>query len=344
MAFVNTNTDKFWKDRLASIEPAYFGSNMSTSPENLTGWLNTMVDKIGRIVVSPTDTVFNPFARFNAPIMNFGAIEEFDKVKYITPIKYENTLSSNTWGADGVDPFKIYKNPPVVMYAKINDSVQYPLTIHDYEISKAFHSESEFGSFISAQYGAIQESNTLDMRTKWKKFLSMYVNNSNPDSGMTNNCYTETIDVASDTYAEDLIHKIRVLEQNFREPSSTYNRAGDTAISNDTVAFIRRSDFITMSEYLSGVYNLEQIGLLSDIILIDDFATPSNSSTVNPTSGNQISAIVCDSRALRYTPREVRGTSQYNAKGLYTNTFLTIEGIYSIATYRNFAAITFNTA
>jgi dihydropteroate synthase len=64
-----------------------------------------------------------------------------------------------------------------------------------------------------------------------------------------------------------------------------------------------------------------------DIIDVDSFATP--------TGSDEIVFQVWDDRALGYYPKTPRATSNFNGRALSTTNFLTVQGTYTAAKYRN---------
>lgn len=311
-----TNTDTAWTSRLASVMPTNFMDNITTEFKvgNNTV-LSSMMNMIGRTIVSGPDDPANPFAKYDKPLMEFGTVIQDYKVKYATPGKYD---------PEATDPFTITKNPPISYYYTQNDAVQYSATIYDREFKKAFTGQNAFDSFVSAQMDAMTTANTLDKRTKWKKYLSA------EGIGVEAEVTTGT------SYANDLLDTLREYANNLlREPSTAYNSAGDTAVSSDIDIIMKRKDKIAIDKVLSGVYNMDKLGIEANILLVDDFATPAKADRAT----DELVAIVCDSRALAYTPTQITPSAQYNGKGLYTNYYQTIEGVYSIAKYRNLVQV-----
>lgn len=311
-----TNTDTSWNARLAAVMPANFMNNIS---ENFSAGnntiLSTMMNMIGRTVVDGVDVPSNPFATYTKPMMDYGDVIQSYKVPYSAAGKYN---------PEDTDPFNIVKNAPKSLYFTANDNSQYQATIYDREFRKAFNSENNFNAFVSAQLDSMVQSDVLDKRTKWKKYLSQ------------DNIGAEVTVTKGSNYASDLLDTLKDYANNkLREPSVDYNALGDTAISNSVDIIMRRQDKLAIDKTLYGVYNLNLAGVDANIKLVDDFATPADTGRAN----QDLVAIICDSRALEYTPIQATTTSQYNGKGLYTNYFYTVEGVYGIAKYRNLVQV-----
>lgn len=318
-----TNTDTMWTDRLKAVMPDNFLTNGSTAyTPGQNEILTSMINRIGRTVVNGTDNPMNPFDRYTKPIMEFGDTLQEYKIPYSKAQKYD---------AADTNPYSIVKNEPKALYFKIDDSCQYQNTIYNRQFKKAFATQGDFDAFVSAQLESMQTADALDKRTKWKEYISQ--------DGIAGK--QETIDASAMTdadYGEALLRMIRKYTDNlFREPSTAYNAMGDMAISTDVDVIMKREDAVNMDmDVLAGIYNLDKVGIKADILMVDDFATPASDSA---NAGNELVAVIADRRALAYTPTMQEASTAYNAKGLYTNYFYTVEGVYSVSKYRNMVQV-----
>lgn len=308
-----TKTDTEWSSRLASIMPTNFLTNLATSyTANSNEAITTLINRIGQTVVNSVDSPLNPFAKYTQPNLEFGDTIQEIKAKFIAGTKYDSTDE---------DPFAIVSNDPIAMYAEVNDSTQYQDTLYDYEFKRAFMNQGAFDAFVASKLDTLAQSDALDKRIKWKKYLS-----SGSIAGATETIQTGT------QYGENLIDAFKKYIDLFSDPSEDYNISGDTAISSSVDIIMRRADKRLIDKYLSGVFNLDKVGMDANIILIDDFATVAGNS-------DQLVACIVDTRAPKYTPKWATASTQYNGKALYTNYYYTVEGIYSLAKFRNFVQI-----
>lgn len=317
---MTTNTDTSWTNRLASVMPDNFMSNLASSYTANAGYLDTMINRIGMTVVSSVDNPYNPFAKYTSQVMDYGDTVQKYKTKYI---------AGQEFNPDDANPFVTVKNKPIAQYATLNDSVQYQDTVTQYEFKKAFTSEAMLGDFISSKLDSIYQSDALDKYTKWKKYLS------NKDIMGANEIVA--VDSSDDmVYAENLIKAFRkYANSKFRQPNTSYNVSGDTAISADVDIIMKADDRNLIDEYLKGVYNLDKVKINANMIYIDDFATVTGA----PDGTDGLSAIIADSRAFQYYPRTPEAGSIYNPKGLAINYYLTIQGTYCADKFRNVVGI-----
>lgn len=318
-----TTTDTMWTDRLASIMPANFMDNLSTTFTANQNLLDTMINRIGLTVISKADNPYNPFGKYTQTIVDYGDTIQKYKVDFIKGEQYD---------PDNTNPFTSTKNKPYAQYATLDDSVQYHDRINNYEFKKAFTSDSKLGDFVSAKLDALYESDGLDKYIKWKEYLSDV-----DKFGAFVGIDADASD--SDVYAGNLWDTLRLYANSkFRQPSTNYNIAQNIAISPSVDIIMKADDKLLVDNYLKGVYNLNKTDIDANIILIDDFATVENvPETV--TDVDELVAIVMDSRACQYYPRTPEVGSIYNPKGLNMEYYLTIQGTYCVDKFRNVVGI-----
>lgn len=318
-----TVTDSEWDSRLKNVMPANFMNNISGQFEPVKGILDTMMNMIGKTIIDSVDNPYNPFADYTKSVMDFGdTIQEY-KVQYVKGEKYD---------PEAVNVFSQRKKNPIAQYYKYNDKIQYPITIFDDQLKLAFTGQSKFGDFVSAQVDALYESDGLDKYTKWKKYIS------NTDHFGSMVKIDEDKETDPKSYGERLLWEFKDIVTKLRQPNNAYNKMNDYAISSGVDIIMRASDKNLIDQkVLAGVYNMDKLNIDASFKYIDDFATPENSSGVK--DSKELIAIICDKRAFAYTPRTPIATSIYNPKALATNYFYTVQGIYSMARFRNCVAL-----
>lgn len=319
-----TNTDAQWLDRLANVMPANFMNNISGNFAPVRGILDNMMNMIGKTVIDGVDNPYNPFSGYTKATMDYGDTIQNYKVKYIKGANYN---------PEAVDVFAQNKNSPIAQYFQYNDKIQYPTTIFDDQLKLAFTGQSKFGDFVSAQVDALYESDGLDKYFKWKKFIS------NTDHFGSQIQITEDPEAAPKDYGEALLWNFKDLVTKFRQPNTAFNKLGDMAISSGVDIIMKAGDKnIIDQKVLAGVYNMEKLNIDANFKYVDDFATPQNSAGAVE-ENKEILAVICDNRTFAYTPRTPLATSIYNPKALATNYFYTVQGIYSMARFRNCVAL-----
>ena len=304
-----TNTDAEWTARLNTIL-ANFNSNYSgTFVAGANNLYTTLYNRIGRTVVDGPDHAKGVFAKFNKSITDYGDTIQFIKSK---------VLSGQVYDPNAASPFGGSRNVPIAEYWKNNERVQYEIQITEQDMLKAFSNADTMGSFVAAQLETLQASREYDQFIEWKKFLS----------DNTKFEQTHAYEALTAYTGQAIWEKIRAITQSMRFPTDDFNVQQDVAMSDDLTLIITAEAHRFIDAYLAPIYHTDLIGLSGvDIIDVDSFATP--------TGTDEIVFQIWDNRALGYYPKTPRATSAYNARALSTTNFLTVEGTYTAAKYRN---------
>ena len=304
-----TNTDAEWTARLNTVLTNLLGNYSGTFTAGANNLYTTLYNRIGLTVVDGPDHAKGKFAKFNKRIVDYGDTIQFIKSKVLTGQQYD---------PDAATPFGGSRNVPIAEYWKNDERIQYEIQITEQDMLKAFSNAGTMGSFVAAQLETLQASREYDQYITWKKFVS---DNTKFKAGTG----YETLGAYN---GATIWNKIREITQDMRFPGTKYNVQGDVAMSDDLTILITADAHRLIDLYLAPIYHTDLVGLTGvDIIDIDSFATP--------TGTDEIVFQIWDDRALGYYPKTPRATSAYNARALSTTNFLTIEGTYTAAQYRN---------
>ena len=303
-----TNTDAEWTARLNSILANFNANYSATFLAGANNLYTTLYNRIGRTVVDGPDHAKGVFAKFNKSITDYGDTIQFIKSK---------VLAGQPYDPDATSPFGGSRNVPIAEYWKNNERVQYEIQITEQDMLKAFSNAGTMGSFVAAQLETLQASREYDQFIEWKKFLS-------DKTKFAAGAY-QALNAMT---GADIWNKIREVTQAMRFPTDDYNVQGDVAMSDDLTLIITAEAHRLIDSHLAVIYHENLVGLTGlDIIDVDSFATP--------TGSDEILFEIWDDRALGYYPKTPRATSAYNARALSTTNFLTVEGTYTAAKYRN---------
>ena len=303
-----TNTDNEWTARLNSIL-ANLNANYSATFQAVANNLYpALYNRIGRTIVDGPDHAKGVFAKFNKTITDYGDTIQFIKSK---------VLAGQAYDPDAATPFGGSRNVPIAEYWKNNESIQYEIQITEQDMLKAFSSEGTMGSFVAAQLETLQASREYDQFITWKKFVSD-----------KNKFAAGAYQALTAMTGADIWNTIREVTQAMRFPTDDYNVQGDVAMSTDLTLIITAEAHRLIDSHLAVIYHEDLVGLTGlDIIDVDSFATPSGS--------DEIVFQIWDDRALGYYPKTPRATSNFNGRALSTTNFLTVQGTYTAAKYRN---------
>ena len=304
-----TNTDNEWTARLNSILANLNANYAATFQAVANNLYPALYNRIGLTVVDGPDHARGVFSKFNKKIVDYGDTIQFIKSKVLTGQAYD---------PDAPTPFGGSRNVPIAEYWKNDESIQYEIQITEQDMLKAFSNEGTMGSFVAAQLETLQASREYDQFITWKKFLS----------DKTKFEQTHAYEALTAMTGADIWNKIREVTQAMRFPTDDYNVQGDVAMSDDLTLIITAEAHRLIDSHLAVIYHEDLVGLTGlDIIDVDSFATPSGS--------DEIVFEIWDDRALGYYPKTPRATSNFNGRALSTTNFLTVQGTYTAAKYRN---------
>ena len=304
-----TNTDAEWTARLNTILANLNANYAATFQAVANNLYPALYNRIGLTVVDGPDHAKGVFAKFNKQIADYGDTIQFIKSK---------VLAGQAYDPDAASPFGGSRNVPIAEYWKNNESIQYEIQITEQDMLKAFSNAGTMGSFVAAQLETLQASREYDQFIEWKKFLS----------DKTKFEQTHAYEALSAFTGQAIWEKIREVTQSMKFPTTNYNVQGDVAMSSDMTVLITAEAHRLIDSYLAPIYHTDLVGLSGvDIIDVDSFATPSGS--------DEIVFQVWDDRALGYYPKTPRATSNFNGRALSTTNFLTVQGTYTAAKYRN---------
>ena len=303
-----TNTDAEWTARLNSILTNFLTNYSGTFTSGANNLYSTLYNRIGLTVVDGPDHAGGKFAKFNKKITDYGDTIQFIKSK---------VLSGQAYDPNAATPFGGSRNAPLAEYWQMNESMQYEIQITEQDAMRAFTNADTLGSFVASQLETLQASREYDQFIEWKKFLS-------DKTKFAANAYA----ALNAMNGADIWNTIRTVTQAMRFPTDDYNVQGDVAMSNKLTLIITAEAHRLIDLYLAPIYHTDLVGLSDvDIIDVDSFATP--------TGTDEIVFQIWDDRALGYYPKTPKATSAFNARALSTTNFLTVQGNYTAAKYRN---------
>ena len=303
-----TNTDAEWTARLNSILTNFLTNYSGTFTSGANNLYSTLYNRIGLTVVDGPDHAGGKFSKFNKRVTDYGDTIQFIKSKI---------LAGQAYDPDAATPFGGSRNAPIAEYWKMNESMQYEIQITEQDAMRAFSNADTLGSFVASQLETLQASREYDQFIEWKKFLS----------DKTKFAVSAYAALTSMTGA-DIWNKIREVSQAMRFPTDDYNVQGDVAMSDKLTLIITAEAHRLIDSHLAVIYHKDLVGIAGmDIIDVDSFATP--------TGTDEIVFQIWDDRALGYYPKTPKATSAFNARALSTTNFLTVQGNYTAAKYRN---------
>lgn len=316
------------------------GQSVLASQTNTENFMNTLVQRIGRTIVS--------YRKYDSQLkglvmddMEWGAIVQ--KVKVSLPEVTED-VSYDLVDGDSVDMYIVRKPKVKQKFFVIRTPYSCFISMQQWQLKEAFTSASAMGSFITAVFGEIKNALELSIenlgRLTMANFMALtgnsqripLVTNYNAATGESVTAETALFDNGFLRYA---IGQMNRYAKKMRSMSTLYNKEGETRHTPDKMQrFAVLDDFQTAMEtqvqyaafhddFVKKGANIEvpywqAVDTPADINLkVDD--GQGGSSTVEL---KNIVAFLFDRDALgTYRKEEEVLTTPVNARGRYTNTF-----------------------
>lgn len=281
---------------------------------------------VNKIVYQKVDkmTFDNPFKKYDSFPVNYG--DTIENIFTELPVGY-------TFDKDATDPFTKVIPSVKPLYATINYEMQYEETIQDVLMKRACLAENGFMQLINSILETLVTKRSIDEYTATIRMLN------NADIYKDG---FETIDVS--TLADDkakyqaITNTIVDTAKDFELPSVDNNKLGVMTVSNkaDVLLIIKQTVLNKINiDFLSGVFNLSKVDLVSNIIPVRSFKTVSNSTDKAEAVGEDIDFVIIDTKGFDNHVALQDGGMIYNPKGKYTNHFDNLWKIFAFKTYYN---------
>lgn len=279
----------------------------------------------------------NPFKKYDSYPIRYG--DTIENIFVEIPKGYE-------FDKDATDPFT--KKVPSVkaLYASINYELQYQTTIQDALLRRAAINEYGFMNLIDSILASLAKAMSIDEYNATRYMLAncdIYPED-DPTTIQRGADDTET--------AKNITKAIAETISQMRLPMNSNNKAGVLNNSNpsDLLLVIKYGlkNMIDL-DYLTGVYNLDKVKLVENIIEVDGFqcARPGDtaeSEDDHVLTGNDYDFVIIDTKGFDCHVALQDGGMIYNPKGKYTNHFLNLWKIVAFKTFANARAFVLSSA
>lgn len=346
------------------------GNEVLSSTTNTENFLNVLVDRIGRTIVSNRSYSANLKALINDSF-TFGAI--LQKI-YVAPLK---ASESKQWGlTDGnsVDQYVISK--PTVRQKLFNkvSTWEVDVTIPDFQLSSAFNSAEQMTAFIDAIFTAVRNSMEIYLESlaniAYSTAIAMRVVDTKVNAGITAidllSAYN-TMSGLSLTRAKAL-HDTEFIKFATRLINLTMKRMGEMTTKYNSEGYARFTPVDRMRVVMLADFESSVSSYLQADTYHDEYLSIPNHSTVMFWQGNGVDmtfdntskvnimtpdgytvvqdGVVCmladeESIGLTYDNQRVR--SVRNEKGEYTNYFYKADMGYFFDASENLVIFTIGT-
>lgn len=337
------------------------GDTVLSSTANTEAFLNTLVQRIGRTIIS-FRAYRNKFRDMVRDDFEWGAI--LQKIRVHMPDAVADPAYNLTDG-QSVDPWTVYKPDVEQKLFVTRAPYMFPITIARTQLKEAFLSDAAMGAFISAIFGQVR--NALEVSLENLSRLSItnmiaeapaaheikLVTDYNAETGESVTAATALGDPAFLRYA---VARIKSASDYFEDMSTLFN---DGSIETFTPREDQRlkvlSDFerrletvVQYSAFNEEMVRLDAFQMVNFWQSQEDNADRADISIKRASDGTEVSkanivAVLFDRDACgTYRRDEDVLTTPVNAKGLYYNTFYHVKQLWFNDLSENFVYFTLN--
>lgn len=301
---------------------------------------NQVIDAIINKIVYQTVDSFgfeNPFKKFDGRRLEFG--DTIENVFVETPKGY-------TFNKDATDPFTKFVTNVKVLYANINYERQYGATIEDAMFRRAVLNQYGLSDLIGNILKQLSTSKNLEEYQATLGMLNtpdLYGNSVVVDEGLeTEHKEFEKLNIYGldeTQVAKAITSKIKDITTSFKQPSRNHNafKVMNTSRPDGITLVIKRviKNSIDL-DFLTGVFNLDKVGINAKIIEVEDFRQYDDDGNV---FGDDIAFAVIDDRCWDNHVALEDGGLIYNPKGKYTNHFMNLWKVMGFKYFYNAEAV-----
>lgn len=252
---------------------------------------------------------------------------------YINPVKGRNFDADDYAGI-----LEKYEADVKVQYLPLNMDRQYPLTISDQMLKKAFLSWGSFEDFITGLTNAMYSGAYIDEYMYTKGVVSSAYQNNMAIIEQVSNISTEQA-------AIDFITRCRTLFKDFQEPTSKFNawnkcggngRPVLTWTEPENIILLIRNDISSYIDVnvLANAFNIDKTTLLGNIEYVGDFNMYNDNGDLE-FDGSNIVGIICDKSWFKIRTQDFYMDNGKNANNRTWNYYLNYIKMYKMSLFAN---------
>lgn len=318
------------------------GQTILTSQNYTENFLNTLVQRIGRTIIS-----FRKYSNQMKPLVKdsieWGAIVQ--KIKVDMPTVTED-VSYDLQDGDSIDMYIVRKPKATQTFFTIRSPYSCFVTIQEWQLKESFTSASAMGSFISAIFGEIQNYLELALENLGRLCMANriaaisengqttqiinLVSDYNALNGTAITAQTALIDEGFLRYA---VGQMRLMSSRMQNMSMLYNENKTnrhTPKNQQMFAIIDQWDIAMRTQVEYAAFNAEYVKTETGLVVpywqaIDsplDITLSNSNIGAGEIAVNNVLAAIFDKDGLgTFKEEEQVLTTPVNARGRYVNTF-----------------------
>ena len=321
---IRQNATAVYQDRIpeATAENLHeVGDAILTYEAQANEFVNALVNRIGLVILN-NRVATNPLAALKKGRLAVGETIEEIYIDVIKAQTYDPRAAQDTL-------FKRHLPNVSSVFHSVDSQLNYPLTISNEQLRKAFLSYDSLDRFIAGLVDSMYKSATLDEFIQMKQLISEW----NENSRFIVEPITAVTDAAS---AREAMIKIKAVSDGMTIFNNQMNYAGVwTSTPKDEQYLITTPDFNARMDVdvLAAAFHMDKAEFAGHVIVVDN---------IGDLGDGGIEAILVDKNWYQVYDYLRTFKTAYNGEGLYWNYFYHVWMVYSLSPFAN--AVAFGTA
>jgi hypothetical protein len=321
---IRQNATAVYQDRIpeATAENLHeVGDAILTYEAQANEFVNALVNRIGLAILN-NRMATNPLAALKKGRLAVGETIEEIYIDVIKAQTYDPRAAQDTL-------FKRHLPNVSSVFHSVDSQLNYPLTISNEQLRKAFMSYDSLDRFIAGLVDSMYKSATLDEFIQMKQLISEWNNNGR----FIVEPITPVTDAAS---AREAMIKIKAVSDGMTIFNNQMNYAGVwTSTPKDEQYLITTPDFNARMDVdvLAAAFHMDKAEFAGHVIVVDN---------IGDLGDDGIEAILVDKNWYQVYDYLRTFKTAYNGEGLYWNYFYHVWMVYSLSPFAN--AVAFGTA
>lgn len=321
---IRQNATAVYQDRIpeATAENLHeVGDAILTYEAQANEFVNALVNRIGLVILN-NRMATNPLAALKKGRLAVGETIEEIYIDVIKAQTYDPRAAQDTL-------FKRHLPNVSSVFHSVDSQLNYPLTISNEQLRKAFLSYDSLDRFIAGLVDSMYKSATLDEFIQMKQLISEW----NENNRFIVEPITAVTDAAS---AREAMIKIKAVSDGMTIFNNQMNYAGVwTSTPKDEQYLITTPDFNARMDVdvLAAAFHMDKAEFAGHVIVVDN---------IGDLGDDGIEAILVDKNWYQVYDYLRTFKTAYNGEGLYWNYFYHVWMVYSLSPFAN--AVAFGTA
>lgn len=321
---IRQNATAVYQDRIpeATADNLHeVGDAILTYEAQANEFVNALVNRIGLVILN-NRMATNPLAALKKGRLAVGETIEEIYIDVIKAQTYDPRAAQDTL-------FKRHLPNVSSVFHSVDSQLNYPLTISNEQLRKAFMSYDSLDRFIAGLVDSMYKSATLDEFIQMKQLISEW----NANGRFIIEPITAVTDAAS---AREAMIKIKAVSDGMTIFNNQMNYAGVwTSTPKDEQYLITTPDFNARMDVdvLAAAFHMDKAEFAGHVIVVDN---------IGDLGDDGIEAILVDKNWYQVYDYLRTFKTAYNGEGLYWNYFYHVWMVYSLSPFAN--AVAFGTA